>query len=496
MDRRKFLSASPLALGAAVALLPKESSAQTQSNGVTSVKTFGAIGDGVTDDTTAIANALSYAGSLANPGSVFFPDGVYLIKSGLTIPTNVSIFGTGRGTSIILVGAANIVALSHINSTYSYTNIGISDLGIRTTQSGVTGIEFSLCEITCIDRMVFDGCAQSIVIDRGQDHRITSVVSRGYGPNPAGTFRFWSSSDSDYIYNVHVDSLLIENIGNGVNTLIDPAAIYIRRGVLCFFSKVVAGDLTDGGASGANFIILENDCQGCKFSQCMGVYPRQGITVRQGAGVAASPTFTEFSCVDIDQPAVIAIQINEARWLSFVGGNVTPRGGYTNMNPIVLNTGASVITFTGTTVFGFSGGAGFYFNGATYATLNNCIVDTCDHAYTFASGNNIRINGGSVLNCTNKYAGTCGTPGSYYSGINGFNPLAISTPAMPASGISIVNSEGVRCTVYLSGGNVSGIAVNGQSLPPGLVSGAFDLEPGDSISVSYTSLPQWKWIGH
>jgi hypothetical protein len=295
---------------------------------------------------------------------------------------------------------------------------------------------------------------------------------------------------------VHVDSLLIENIGNGVNTEVDPAAIYIRRGVLCFFSKVTATDLTDGGTSSANFLILENDSQGCKFSQCMGVYARQGITVRQGGGVAVCPAFTEFSCVDIDQPTVIAIQINEANWLNFVGGNITPRGGFTNMNPIVLNAGASAITFTGTTVFGFSGGSGFYFNGATYATLNNCIVDTCDYAYAFAAGNNIRINGGSVRNCSNKYAGSYGTSGSYYSGINGFNPLAVGTPAMPASGVAIVNSEGVRCTVYLNGGSVSAIALNGQGLPAGMISGAFDLEPGDTITVSYSSPPQWKWIGH
>lgn len=496
MDRRKFLGATPLALGAAMALAPKASLAQTQSSAVTSVKSFGAIGDGVTDDTSAIANALNYAGGLSSPGSVFFPDGTYLIKSGLVVPTGVSVFGTGRGTSIIIVGAANVVALSHTNATYSYANIGISDLCIRTSQAGVTGIQFTLCEITCIDKIVFEGCTQNMIIDRGQNHRVTSVVGRGYGSNPSGTFRFWSSTDSDYIYNVHVDSLLIENIGTGVNTSVDPAAIYLRRGILCFFSKMTAGDLTDGGTSAANFIIVENDCQGCKFSQCMGVYSALGVVVRQGTGAVAMPTFTEFSGIDIDQATLVAVQINEAKWLTFTGGNITPRGGYTNVNPVVFNAGASEVAFSGTTVYGFTGGAGFYFNGATYVSLNNCFVDGCYYAYVFAAGNNIRISGGSALNCSNKYNGSYGAVGNYYSGINGFNPFAVGTPAMPASGAVTTNSEGVRCTVYLGGGSVNAIAINGQVLPAGIVAGSFDLEPGESISINYSSPPQWSWLGH
>jgi hypothetical protein len=54
-----------------------------------SVKDFGAVGDGVTDDTTAIQAALN--ASL----SVYVPAGTYLISAALTVPANTLFYGEG-----------------------------------------------------------------------------------------------------------------------------------------------------------------------------------------------------------------------------------------------------------------------------------------------------------------------------------------------------------------------------------------------------------------
>ena len=52
-----------------------------------SVKDFGAKGDGTTDDTTAIKNALAYIVGTGVPGEVIFPAGTYKCTSGITIDT-------------------------------------------------------------------------------------------------------------------------------------------------------------------------------------------------------------------------------------------------------------------------------------------------------------------------------------------------------------------------------------------------------------------------
>jgi polygalacturonase len=59
---------------------------------VISVKDFGATGDGVTDDTLNIQNAID---SVASGTVVYFPTGNYVITSKITIPSNTTLRGGG-----------------------------------------------------------------------------------------------------------------------------------------------------------------------------------------------------------------------------------------------------------------------------------------------------------------------------------------------------------------------------------------------------------------
>jgi len=58
-----------------------------------SVKDFGAVGDGVADDTIAIQDAVTYAGTLPNGCQVIFPSGTYLVSGEILTPSNVHIYG-------------------------------------------------------------------------------------------------------------------------------------------------------------------------------------------------------------------------------------------------------------------------------------------------------------------------------------------------------------------------------------------------------------------
>lgn len=89
--------------------------AQSKMRDIISVKDFGAVGDGVADDTAAIAAAFAYAGSLSIsdptfPGygyvvkggaTVYFPEGEYKVTSTITVPQNVSMEGDGKYSTVI-----------------------------------------------------------------------------------------------------------------------------------------------------------------------------------------------------------------------------------------------------------------------------------------------------------------------------------------------------------------------------------------------------------
>lgn len=66
---------------------------------------YGAVGDGVTNDQSAIAAALA-AAVAAGGGTVFFPKGTYLISTAIEWAPLVNILGSGPGVSIIKTSSA------------------------------------------------------------------------------------------------------------------------------------------------------------------------------------------------------------------------------------------------------------------------------------------------------------------------------------------------------------------------------------------------------
>ncbi len=80
---------------------------------VVSVKDFGAVGDGVADDTAEINAALASGAKM-----VYIPAGTYKVSATLNVPVNVSIVGDGPNASIIDGSAAtyaNLTSGYHIN---------------------------------------------------------------------------------------------------------------------------------------------------------------------------------------------------------------------------------------------------------------------------------------------------------------------------------------------------------------------------------------------
>ena len=71
-------------------------SAQDKMRDVVSIKDFGAVGDGVTDDTAAIQDALDYATTISS--AVYAPAGTYLLSATVVVPSNITLYGDGIGT--------------------------------------------------------------------------------------------------------------------------------------------------------------------------------------------------------------------------------------------------------------------------------------------------------------------------------------------------------------------------------------------------------------
>lgn len=95
-----------------------------------SVKDFNAKGDGVTDDTIAIQNALNAGAG----GIVFFPIGTYIVNPQVFIPSNTWVLGSGPG-SVIQCNSSTLArgVLTNAAGAGGNTNIKVSDLTVQRT---------------------------------------------------------------------------------------------------------------------------------------------------------------------------------------------------------------------------------------------------------------------------------------------------------------------------------------------------------------------------
>ena len=126
---------------------------QTKLQETVSVGDFGAVGDGITDDTTAIQAALNVG------GSIYLPKGTYLVTSRLTISNSTTLFGAGMGVSVIKV-----------KSTFSDPSNFVIYV------ASTSNLKF--------DSLTVDG---NLPANNGQDHLL---ITLGYGTDTASNVLF------------------------------------------------------------------------------------------------------------------------------------------------------------------------------------------------------------------------------------------------------------------------------------------------------------------
>ena len=123
-------------------------------NDIISVKDFGAVGDGTTDDASAIQASITYA--VANGKSIFFPDGNYKVNTGLILYPGCGVQTAGNAS--ITAGAA-ITILTLTSGNYTQTPLNLPGL-----YNGTNGLNLYGANLAVIYVPSIAGCGNGITL--------------------------------------------------------------------------------------------------------------------------------------------------------------------------------------------------------------------------------------------------------------------------------------------------------------------------------------------
>lgn len=221
-----------------------------------SVKDFGAVGDGVADDTAAVNAAIAYVGAVGG-GTVYLPAGVYALRNSNPTATswdndraiyigfsNIQLAGAGVGaTKLRLVNNADCHVIKigqRADGAIAVSNCSVQDMEIDGNRANQTtpgpnenhwqGIDVSSgCQrITLRDLYIHDCAYYGIGMQRDaiSDSRIQNVVIENTGADGID----WKNDSGSGIGNV-ISNVRVKNFGLISSLVYAQAGVDMRSGI-------------------------------------------------------------------------------------------------------------------------------------------------------------------------------------------------------------------------------------------------------------------------
>ncbi len=433
---------------------------------VYNVKSYGAFGDGVHDDTAAIQAAANAAGNAANGGIVYLPPGRYAISSTITV-TGQNVTLQGAGWSVTVAGLTNVVSLGTSRSVIaplasfpanSYAvdfnntsnmilGVGFAGLTIdgsaAQSVSNVSAIHFgNAAFFRCHDFSIELISGSAVVIDQaGATYSFPSTSQMwfdNFWVHSIGNHGIWLPS-GDFTTEVFIHDFWLSDVPSG-------NSIYIDSG--SGTGKVFIHDGTISGAGNgiwlAAYETLIHDCN------ITGAW-NNGIYLASG------------------QAAGFYSQIHH----NIIRDNDKNQNGSAN---VYIEAGATNCRFDHNQLYAQNVTTEYGFYVPSGIGANGIIVDGTNMAANHKTAN--FYSNGVASNYTRW------TPPS-------------SSFALPASGTAWTNNTGVDGTLYVTGaGVVTDVVVQGVTVASSLSVGqSYFVPAGGTITFTYTTAPTLVFVG-
>src|SRR5260221_8047129 len=461
----------------------------------------GATGDGVTNDTNAINNAIAAAGA-AGGGIVEFPPGIYQVSSPLTLST-AQVRLRGCGLASWIRPTAGFTGAQVILITANFC--GVLDLQIQGTSGtyssnpAANGIQITGAVGTLLQNLyiqAINGWAVQSSATAGQAN-FNTVMSNVRACQGAQGFHLLGVTGSGF---------------NGVHFLRDCYANQTENGDCYFFEDVhdvvVSNILGETAAGSGNSINIKGACASIYLSNAdIGPFPgpATAATVLIESGTNGAPTQIAINGGIIEGGST--------------GVNITAGTNIQIANCHIYNCGTFGVNLSGACDAILVTGCLFEANGSAGTTGRYDLI-TVTSGHVEITGCYFATPQGSTAGKTNNaifsstgtvYVQGCAFYGTGYTSANifgsnptvvrncpGLNPIgAITAPTIGASPFA-APIQNFDMTVYIVGGTVSVISVGGVATGFTLAAGGqatVRVPAGQALAITYTAAPTWKWFG-
>jgi hypothetical protein len=265
---------------------PVELSLQNWMDQFATVKDFGAVGDGVADDTDAINRALYqlYCREV-NPAirrSLFFPAGVYKVSDTIIIPPYATLEGEGAKNSIIqLAATATAIYTMQTGDSLQQTGVNIGTNGaqppISVTCENMAFASLKTSDVVCIEQ------ASEFVFNQVEFIGPLTTVDLTSDIADTSCIKFFSTPAND-THQIKFDNCIFSGCTYGMRTDAQVRGIDFTGS---HFDTLYEGILVEPSPLGAAFNPRGVGVQGCDFDN---IYAR-GIVFEVERNATAQNTF-------------------------------------------------------------------------------------------------------------------------------------------------------------------------------------------------------------
>lgn len=331
---------------------------------VVNVKDFGAVGNGVKDDTEAIQTAIN------NGGEIFFPKGTYLV-SGITIPSNTKLQGIGRGSVILFSQAATIgITISGVNGVDVF-DLCFQDGAARTVDSILVykssniiffhcnwlqaGGQYISVHIKSCDKVILQDCTAFSNGDVGYACLVDgdTIRSSNITFDALNTYGYYNGVQVRWATVVHAVDCYFTNAG-GAGFSVNPSNARSIYGLTIneIVSKVVFENTSFQSNSGAGFELVNNGTiNNVALSNSCSLTNNGNSSSNSSGFYVSNSNASLISCsAQINNNWASGVMLERGSNISFTGALISnnARGGMGNGVDII--SGVTYVTFNGCSI--------------------------------------------------------------------------------------------------------------------------------------------------